>query len=223
MKKRTAFMRLSGICDMLTSIYTLLVSSWGIFWLISVLTGFNDEITSTGSEVGDLLMWILTSPIGLIVYIAIITLIFIGVGILSYSIVQFRFGIVSISRSNKNSDVFYPKRSGVVSMMIFQIVLTAVATFILIASESFTNVYFVVLVVSMTICCILKIAIVIVSKKEKVYYQNAQQARATAYRQSLNKAQQAQINNAINSTQSDTANKPNAPATPISDTDNNTK
>ena len=167
MKKRTAFMRLSGICDMLTSIYTLLVSSWGIFWLISVLTGFNDEITSTGSEVGDLLMWILTSPIGLIVYIAIITLIFIGVGILSYSIVQFRFGIVSISRSNKNSDVFYPKRSGVVSMMIFQIVLTAVATFILIASESFTNVYFVVLVVGMAICCILKIAIVIVRKKEK--------------------------------------------------------
>ena len=223
MKKRTAFMRLSGICDMLTSIYTLLVSSWGIFWLISVLTGFNDEITSTGSEVGDLLMWILTSPIGLIVYIAIITLIFIGVGILSYSIVQFRFGIVSISRSNKNSDVFYPKRSGVVSMMIFQIVLTAVATFILIASESFTNVYFVVLVVSMTICCILKIAIVIVSKKEKVYYQNAQQARATAYRQSLNIAQQAQINNAINSTQTDTANKPNAPTTPTPDTDNNTK
>ena len=223
MKKRTAFMRLSGICDMLTSIYTLLVSSWGIFWLISVLTGFNDEITSTGSEVGDLLMWILTSPIGLIVYIAIITLIFIGVGILSYSIVQFRFGIVSISRSNKNSDVFYPKRSGVVSMMIFQIVLTAVATFILIASESFTNVYFVVLVVSMTICCILKIAIVIVSKKEKVYYQNAQQARATAYRQSLNIAQQAQINNAINSTQSDTANKPNEPTTPTPDTDNNTK
>ena len=223
MKKRTAFMRLSGICDMLTSIYTLLVSSWGIFWLISVLTGFNDEITSTGSEVGDLLMWILTSPIGIIVYIAIITLIFIGVGILSYSIVQFRFGIVSISRSNKNSDVFYPKRSGVVSMMIFQIVLTAVATFILIASESFTNVYFVVLVVSMAICCILKIAIVIVSKKEKVYYQNAQQARATAYRQSLNKVQQAQINNAINSTQSDTANKPNAPTTPTPDIDNNTK
>lgn len=223
MKKRTAFMRLSGICDILTSIYTLLVSSWGIFWLISMLTGFNDEITSTGSEVGDLLMWILISPIGIIVYLEIITLIFIGVGILSYSIVQFRFGIVSISRSNKNSDVFYPKRSGVVSMMIFQIVLTAVATFILIASESYTNVYFVVLVVAMAICFILKIAIVIVSKKEKVYYQNAQQARATAYRQSLNKAQQAQINNAINSTQSDTANKPNAPATPTSDTDNNTK
>ena len=219
MKKRTAFMRLSGICDMLTSIYTLLVSSWGIFWLISVLTGFNDEITSTGSEVGDLLMWILTSPIGLIIYIAIITLIFIGVCILSYSIVQFRFGIVSISRSNKNSDVFYPKRSGVVSMMIFQIVLTAVATFILIASESFTNVYFVVLVVSMAICCILKIAIVIVSKKEKVYYQNAQQARATAYRQSLNKAQQAQISSAINNT----TNEQNTPATPPSDTDNNTK
>lgn len=219
MKKRTAFMRLSGICDMLTSIYTLLVSSWGIFWLISVLTGFNDEITSTGSEVGDLLMWILTSPIGLIVYVAIITLIFIGVGILSYSIVQFRFGIVSISRSNKNSDVFYPKRSGVVSMMIFQIVLTAVATFILIASESFTNVYFVVLVVSMAICCILKIAIVIVSKKEKVYYQNAQQARATAHRQSLNKAQQAQISSAINNT----TNEQNTPATPPSDTDNNTK
>lgn len=215
MKKRTAFMRLSGICDMLTSIYTLLVSSWGIFWLISVLTGFNDEITSTGSEVGDLLMWILTSPIGIIVYIAIITLIFIGVGILSYSIVQFRFGIVSISRSNKNSDVFYPKRSGVVSMMIFQIVLTAVATFILIASESFTNVYFVVLVVSMAICCILKIAIVIVSKKEKVYYQNAQQARATAYRQSLNIAQQAQISSAINNTT-------NEQSTP-SDADNNTK
>ena len=223
MKKRTAFMRLSGICDMLTSIYTLLVSSWGIIWLISALTGFNGEITNTGSEGGDLLMWILTSPIGLVVYMAIITLIFIGVGILSYSIVQFRYGIVSISRSNKNSDVFYPKRSGVVSMMIFQIVLTAVATFILIASESYTNVYFVVLVVSMTICCILKIAIVIVSKKEKVYYQNAQQARAIAYRQSLTKEQQAMINNAINSTQSDTANKPNAPATPISDTDNNTK
>ena len=219
MKKRTAFMRLSGICDILTSIYTLLVSSCGIFWLISALTGFNDEITSTGSEVGDLLMWILTSPIGLIVYIAIITLIFIGVGILSYSIVQFRFGIVSISRSNKNSDVFYPKRSGVVSMMIFQIVLTAVATFILIASESFTNVYFVVLVVSMAICCILKIAIVIVSKKEKVYYQNAQQARATAYRQSLNIAQQAQISSAINNT----TNEQNTPATPPSDTDNNTK
>ena len=215
MKKRTAFMRLSGICDMLTSIYTLLVSSWGIFWLISMLTGFNDEITSTGSEGGDLLMWILTSPIGIIVYIAIITLIFIGVGILSYSIVQFRFGIVSISRSNKNSDVFYPKRSGVVSMMIFQIVLTAVAIFILIASESYTNVYFVVLVVAMVICCILKIAIVIVSKKEKVYYQNAQQARATAYRQSLNKAQQAQISSAINNT----TNEQNTP----SDADNNTK
>lgn len=215
MKKRTAFMRLSGICDMLTSIYMLLVSSWGIFWLISLLTGFNDEITSTGSEGGDLLMWILTSPIGLIVYVEIITLIFIGVGILSYSIVQFRFGIVSISRSNKNSDVFYPKRSGVVSMMIFQIVLTAVATFILIASESFTNVYFVVLVVSMAICCILKIAIVIVSKKEKVYYQNAQQARATAYRQSLNIAQQAQISSTINNTT-------NEQSTP-SDADNNTK
>ena len=215
MKKRTAFMRLSGICDMLTSIYTLLVSSWGIFWLISLLTGFNDEITSTGSEGGDLLMWILISPIGLIVYVEIITLIFIGVGILSYSIVQFRFGIVSISRSNKNSDVFYPKRSGVVSMMIFQIVLTAVATFILIASESFTNVYFVVLIVSMAICCILKIAIVIVSKKEKVYYQNAQQARATAYRQSLNIGQQAQISSPIN-------NKTNEQSTP-SDDDNNTK
>lgn len=208
-------MRLSGICDMLTSIYMLLVSSWGIFWLISLLTGFNDEITSTGSEGGDLLMWILTSPIGLIVYVAIITLIFIGVGILSYSIVQFRFGIVSILRSNKNSDVFYPKRSGVVSMMIFQIVLTAVATFILIASESFTNVYFVVLIVSMAICCILKIAIVIVSKKEKVYYQNAQQARATAYRQSLNIAQQAQISSPINNT----TNEQNTP----SDDDNNTK
>ena len=66
-----------------------------------------------------------------------------------------------------------------------------------------------------SLCCILKIAIVIVSKKEKVYYQNAQQARATAYRQSLNKVQQAQINNAINST----TNEQNTP----SDADNNTK
>ena len=214
MKKRTIFMRLNGLSDILTSIYILAISEWGIIWAISVLLGFNNEISNTGNQGADLLLWILTSPIGLLVYLVVIVLILIGIAVLCYSIVQFRYGIVCISRSNKNSDVFYPTRSGIISMMIFQIILSLILTFILIASKSYTNILFITLVACMTLCCILKICILIVSKQEKIYYQNAQQAKANAYRQSLTKEQQALINNAINNT----TNEQNTP----SDADNNT-